>query len=97
MREAYLPDVQPGDQPDRIMLVTQTYDAAPRAASIYEYFLSDETRKAKEMVSRKLIKLSEYYSLRDRDLRETLARFPGYEVGGVSFAGDISLYRKAKS
>lgn len=95
MREAYLPDVQPGDQPDRIMLVTQLPEGT--RGSVYEHFLSDETRRAKELVSRKLMKLNEYYGLRERDLRATLARFPDYEVGGVSFAGDISLYRKAKS
>lgn len=89
MREAYLPDVQPGDKPDRILLVTQLPQGT--AGSIYEHFLSDETRAAKGKV-----KFSEYDRLRTRDLTATLARFPDYEVGGVSFAGDISLYRKAK-
>lgn len=80
MREVYLPDVQPGDNPDRILLVTQTFDRAPGAASIYEYFLSDETRAAKGKV-----KLSEYYRLRERDLTATLTRFPEYEVKPPSF------------
>lgn len=87
MREAYLPDVNPNEQPDRILLVTQL----PRGTtgSIYEHFLSDETRAAKGKV-----KFSEYDRLRSRDLTATLARFPDYEVKPPSFAGDISLYRK---
>lgn len=89
MREAYLPDVKPDEKPDRILLVTQTYDMTPGASSVYEYFLSDETRAAKGKV-----KFSEYDRLRSRDLAATLARFPDYEVKPPSFAGDISLYRK---
>lgn len=88
MREAYLPDVQPNDNPDRILLVTQLPQGT--AGSIYEYFLSDETRAAKGKV-----KLSEYYRLREHDLTATLARFPDYEVKPPCFAGDISLYRKS--
>lgn len=87
MREAYLPDVNPNDQPDRILLVTQLPQGT--TGSIYEFFLSDETRAAKGKV-----KFSEYDRLRSRDLTATLARFPDYEVKPPSFAGDISLYRK---
>lgn len=87
MREAYLPDVNSNEQPDRILLVAQLPQGT--AGSIYEYFLSDETRAAKGKV-----KFSEYSRLRSRDLTATLARFPDYEVKPPSFAGDISLYRK---
>lgn len=87
MREAYLPDVKPNGQPDRILLVTQLPQGT--VGSIYEFFLSDGTRAAKGRV-----KLSEYYRLRSEDLTATLARFPDYEVRPPCFAGDISLYRK---
>lgn len=87
MKETYLPDVKPNQKPDRILLVTQLPQGT--AGSIYEFFLSDETRAAKGRV-----RFSEYDRLRSRDLTATLARFPDYEVKPPSFAGDISLYRK---
>lgn len=87
MREAYLPDLKPGDKPDRILLVTQLPQGT--AGSIYEHFLSDQTRAVKGK------SLREYYNLRERDLKSVLARFPDYEVKPPSFAGDISLYRKS--
>lgn len=86
MREVYLPDLKTSEKPDRILLVTQLPQGT--TGSIYEYFLSDETRAAKGK------SLREYYSLRDRDLRSVLARFPDYEVKPPAFAGDISLYLK---
>lgn len=101
MREVFITDVKDGDElPDRIMLVGQTFSPGD---SIYEYFLSDEARAVKQQLQRAIKAQDqwsrsryskEFYALRDRDLRETLARFPDYEVKPPSFAGDISLYRK---
>lgn len=90
MSETYLPDLKPGEQPDRILLVTQLPQGT--TGSVYEFFLSDETRAAKGKV-----RLSEYYRMREHDLTTTLARFPDYEVKPPSFSGDISLYRKTAS
>lgn len=86
IRAMYLPDLRAGDKPERIMLVTQLPEGTK--GSVYEFFLSDQTRAAKGG------SLRDYYRLRERDLTATLARFPDYEVKPPSFAGDISLYLK---
>jgi hypothetical protein len=99
--EAYVTDLRDSEPlPDRIKLVGQLAFCAP-GDSIYEYFLSDEARAAKERLQQAIKNgmraapyRREYYDLRERDLRAALARFPGYEVRPPAFAGDISLYRK---
>lgn len=102
MIEKYISDIKDDEPlPDRIMLVGQTFSLGD---SIYEYFLSDEAREVREQLKRAMKAQDrwsrsryskEFYALRERDLRAAIARFPDYEVRPPSFAGDISLYRKA--
>lgn len=100
MTELFITDIDDSTPlPDRIKLVGQTGDTL--GSSVYEYFLSEQTRQIKDELSDRRKRglpvgslSKDYYSLRQHDLETALARFPEYEVRPPSFAGDISLYRK---